>query len=111
MIGGIICPPAEATASTAAAKNGGTLYLIIKGIVKLPVPATLATPLPVNIPIIELATTADWVTKYFENLASILAILITTSNPPKDEANPAKIMNTATKDPDSCNKSPKRPLS
>ena len=50
MIGGAICPPVEATASTAAAKGRGYPRRIIIGMVKLPVVATFATAEPEIMP-------------------------------------------------------------
>jgi hypothetical protein len=54
------CPPEEATDSTAPAIRGGIPYLFMSGIVKEPVPATLAAPLPENMPNIMLEMTAIW---------------------------------------------------
>ena len=50
MIGGIICPPVDATASTAPANWFLYPMRFIIGIVMLPVPATFATALPEIIP-------------------------------------------------------------
>src|SRR5699024_11067958 len=58
IIGGVIIPPVEATASTAPACLGLKPTFFIKGIVKVPVVATLATGDPDNIPINPLETTA-----------------------------------------------------
>ena len=60
MIGGMICPPELAVASTAPAKAGGKPIRFIVGIVKAPVVATLATAEPESIPKKELAITATW---------------------------------------------------
>ncbi len=51
IIGGIIIPPVEAAASTAPAKRGDRPMLFIRGIVKVPVVATLATALPLSEPV------------------------------------------------------------
>ena len=56
--GGVICPPQDATASTAAAKFGVYPAFFIMGIVMLPTVATLADVLPVIDPKKELATMA-----------------------------------------------------
>jgi len=58
IMGGMICPPHEAQASVAPAKYG--LYPIdfISGMVKVPVPTTFATELPLIVPNRQLATTA-----------------------------------------------------
>jgi len=58
MIGGIICPPVEATASTAPAKTGEYPRLFMRGIVNVPVPTTFATALPDIVPKKALDTTA-----------------------------------------------------
>ena len=49
-MGGVIWPPVEATASTAAASAGGYPSRFISGIVRVPVVATLATALPLTVP-------------------------------------------------------------
>ena len=51
MMGGAICPPVEATASTAPASALGYFRRRMSGMVKLPVVATLATALPLTMPI------------------------------------------------------------
>ena len=48
--GGMICPPVEATASTAAAKAGRNPVRFMSGIVMGPVTMTLATALPDTVP-------------------------------------------------------------
>ena len=58
MIGGMIWPPVEATASTAPAKRAGYPVDFISGMVMEPVATTLATALPETVPISALATTA-----------------------------------------------------
>ena len=50
MIGGMICPPVEATASTPAAKCGGKPERFISGMVIGPSTMTLATALPEMVP-------------------------------------------------------------
>ncbi len=49
--GGMICPPMLAVASTAPAKAGLKPKRFIKGMVNWPVVTTLATPLPLIVPI------------------------------------------------------------
>ena len=46
MIGGMICPPVDATASTAPAKGGLKPVRFIRGMEIWPVTITLATALP-----------------------------------------------------------------
>ena len=58
--GGINWPPVEAIASVAAARSGGTPDFTIKGIVNTPTAATLATALPVIVPIRLDPTTATF---------------------------------------------------
>ena len=50
MIGGMICPPVDATASTAAANGGRNPVRFISGIVSGPSTITLATALPDTVP-------------------------------------------------------------
>ena len=50
MMGGVICPPLEAAASTAPAKCALNPRFLINGIVMTPVPTTLATALPEIVP-------------------------------------------------------------
>jgi hypothetical protein len=50
MIGGMICPPVLATASTAAANGGRKPVRFISGIVTWPVTITLATAEPETLP-------------------------------------------------------------
>ena len=50
MIGGINCPPVEATASTAAANGGRNPVRFISGMVIGPSTMTLATALPETVP-------------------------------------------------------------
>jgi hypothetical protein len=50
MIGGMICPPVEATASTAAANGGRKPLRFIRGMVIGPSTITLATALPDTVP-------------------------------------------------------------
>ncbi len=57
MMGGTICPPHEATASTAPANSRENPVRIIRGIVNVPVLTTLAIVEPETMPNIELATT------------------------------------------------------
>jgi hypothetical protein len=57
IIGGVICPPEEEQASTAAENLGLYPILFIKGIVKAPVVATFATADPEIVPRNALATT------------------------------------------------------
>ena len=59
IIGGVNCPPLEAAASTAPAKEFLKPCLFIIGMVKTPVPTTLATGLPEIVPNIALATMAE----------------------------------------------------
>ncbi len=58
MMGGTICPPQEATASTAPANRRENPVRIISGIVNVPVLTTLVIVEPETMPNIELATTA-----------------------------------------------------
>ena len=60
IMGGIICPPVEAAASTAAANSLLYPMLFITGIVTLPLPTVLATELPEYIP-----SSADDITATF----------------------------------------------
>jgi len=57
IMGGMICPPVEAVASTAAATAGLNPVFTIKGIVMPPSTAVLATALPLIIPNSELEKT------------------------------------------------------
>ena len=57
-IGGVICPPVEATDSTAAEKRGEYPVLIIIGMVNVPEATTLAEELPEIIPNSALPMTA-----------------------------------------------------
>jgi len=50
MTGGMICPPVDATASTAAANGGRNPVRFISGIVIGPSTMTLATALPDTVP-------------------------------------------------------------
>ena len=50
MTGGMICPPVEATASTAAANGGRKPVRFISGMVIGPSTMTLATALPETVP-------------------------------------------------------------
>ena len=50
MIGGMICPPVEATASTAPANSGRKPVRFINGMLICPVTMTLATALPEMVP-------------------------------------------------------------
>ena len=50
MTGGMICPPVEATASTAAANGGRKPVRFISGMVIGPSTITLATALPETVP-------------------------------------------------------------
>ena len=59
MIGGVICPPLDAAASTAPAKCDFKPLFLIKGIVITPVPTTLATALPEIVPNNPLAIVAS----------------------------------------------------
>ena len=56
--GGTSCPPVEATASTAPAKEGRYPAFFIIGMVNAPVVTTLPTELPERVPMRLLATTA-----------------------------------------------------
>jgi hypothetical protein len=56
MTGGMIIPPVPATATTAAEKTGLKPAPVIRGIVKVPVAATLPTALPLIMPMRPLAT-------------------------------------------------------
>ena len=60
IIGGIICPPVEAAASTAAANSGLYPIRFIIGMVKLPEPTVFATELPVIVPCKALEITATF---------------------------------------------------
>ena len=59
-MGGVNCPPFEATASIAAASTGEYPVFFIMGIVIVPVVATFATELPLIIAIAPLDTTATF---------------------------------------------------
>ena len=61
--GGIICPPVEATASTAPAKTGLNPALFIMGMVMVSVVTTFPTALPLIIPINPLAKMATTAVK------------------------------------------------
>ncbi len=56
----MIAPPVEAVASTAAAKSGSKPFFFIIGMVKVPVPMTLAVGLPLMEPKKPEATTPPW---------------------------------------------------
>src|SRR4030042_2399171 len=58
IMGGMIWPPVEATASTAAAKGGRKPRRFIIGMVKAPVVTTFAEALPEMVPHMALATVA-----------------------------------------------------
>lgn len=58
MSGGMIWPPVDAEASTAAAYSSSKPHFFIMGMVKVPVPITLAMALPLMEPKRPLATTA-----------------------------------------------------
>ncbi len=58
MMGGMMAPPVEAVASTAAANSGSKPFFFIIGMVKVPVPMTLAVGLPLMEPKKPEATTA-----------------------------------------------------
>ena len=60
MTGGIICPPVDATASTAPAKCGSYPTLFMRGIVNMPVVQTFATDEPETVPIRPELTTATF---------------------------------------------------
>ncbi len=60
MMGGMIIPPVEAAASTAPANFGFNPMDFIKGMVNVPVVATLATADPLNDPVNALDNTATW---------------------------------------------------
>ena len=60
MIGGIICPPVEAEASTAAANSGLYPVFFIMGMVMEPEPTVLATELPEAMPSSAEAMTATF---------------------------------------------------
>ena len=57
-MGGMMAPPVEAVASTAAANSGSKPFFFIMGMVKVPVPMTLAVGLPLMEPKKPEATTA-----------------------------------------------------
>ena len=60
MIGGIICPPVEAVASTPPANSGLKPRRFIIGIVITPVPTTFATAEPETVPNRDDAIIAAW---------------------------------------------------
>ena len=68
--GGIICPPADATHSTAPAYSGAYPTDFIKGIVITPVVATFAEVLPLTVPIRPLAK-ADTLAGRLQNLLPV----------------------------------------
>ncbi len=73
-MGGVNCPPVEATASTAAAKSALYPTFFINGIVIVPVVATLAMALPLIIPKRALANTATFAGPPVERPTSVSAI-------------------------------------
>ncbi len=60
MTGGMICPPVEAAASTAPAKEPGNPRFLIRGMVTAPVPTTFDTTLPDDMPKTLEAIIAAW---------------------------------------------------
>ena len=60
MIGGTICPPVEAVASTPPANVGENPLRLMSGMVRTPVPTTLATGTPDMVPNRLEARTAAW---------------------------------------------------
>src|SRR5690554_3134118 len=76
MIGGMICPPVEAAASTAAAKSLSYPVFFIIGIVILPEPTVFATKLQEYIPARALEIPADFDNPPVVRPAMALAILI-----------------------------------
>ena len=78
MIGGINCPPVEATASTAPATAGRYPPRRMSGILIVPVVRTLATAVPDIIPIKLLPTTAAFAGPPLEFLVMDTAISIRT---------------------------------
>ena len=60
MIGGMICPPVEAVASTAPANSASYPMRFIRGMVNVPVPITLAQAEPEMEPNSAEATTATF---------------------------------------------------
>ena len=60
IIGGIICPPVDAAASTAPAKFFSYPNFFIMGMVNAPLPTTFATELPEIVPSSALESTATF---------------------------------------------------
>ena len=78
MIGGMICPPVEAEASTAAANSGLYPRLFIMGMVKEPEPAVLAMDEPEMVPSNALETTATFAGP--PGLVPVKAMAVSTKN-------------------------------
>src|SRR5512146_611479 len=93
--GGVICPPHDATASTAAAKFGLYPAFFIMGIVMLPTVATLAEVLPVMEPKKELPTIATFAGPPVMRPAKAIAILLIRVEPPVFRSTAPKITKRA----------------
>ena len=93
IIGGMICPPVDAAASTAPANVGVKPSRFIIGIVSTPVDATFAVALPFTVPIKLLATTATLALPPRLVPATARAKSIKNSATPKRFKNAPKMMN------------------
>ena len=82
IIGGIICPPVDAAASTPAANIGLKPFAFIRGIVITPVEAVFATADPEIVPVKADAITATKAAPPLNRPAIILANSITKSDAP-----------------------------
>ena len=85
MIGGMICPPVEATASTAPASSGAYPIFFIIGIVITPVVATFATADPEIMPIRPEERTAAFAGPPEDLLEAFMPMSISSWPPPISE--------------------------
>ena len=92
MIGGIICPPVDATASTAPASSGEYPIFFIIGMVITPVVATFATADPDIIPISPEEMTAALAGPPAERLETFIPISISSCPRPIVEKKAPKTM-------------------
>ncbi len=93
MIGGIIWPPVEATASTAPAKAGRYPMPFMSGMVNVPVVITLATAEPDTVPNNPLVTTATLAGPPAERPVSATAKSINRLPMPMRSTSEPKIIN------------------
>ncbi|MPN34158.1 hypothetical protein SDC9_181651 [bioreactor metagenome] len=97
IIGGIICPPVEAEASTPPANSGLYPTLFINGMVNVPVPATFAKELPEIVPINPLARTAAFAGPPLKRPVREKAKSIKACAPPVSVRNAPRRINRNTK--------------